>query len=478
MLPRLTPLASCLAGALAMASAIGQAASRTVTNCSDANVGSLRSAVAAAASSGDTVVFDMVQMACSTITLTSGQIVIGAEQITLQGPGAGLLTISGGNASRVFLDSPAGPLDYNRKLTINDLTIADGSAQYSVASGLVFGGCISSSGDVTLSGSVVKQCSVRNSDSTGEAVGGAVSATTLHLQYSTISGSYAEANAALGGGAYVRGAIDVRFSTISGNETKTSHTPESPGVGGGIASLGGTSGNVQIVSSAIVGNSADFGGGLYLGNNSGSRNIRVDHSTLSGNIAYVVGGGMRMYDSASNATATIVDSTISGNYSAFVTGGVANTGAALTISNSTVAFNHAHTATTPGGSVAVGLYTTLATLQSSIIAKNSAGAEADMSSPGGSTMLGSGNLIMVTVAGTTAPAGTLTDDPLLGALADNGGPTQTHALPFGGPAIGTGNNLARLPSDQRGPGFARSTAGKADIGAFQTGNGIFDAGFQ
>lgn len=69
-------------------------------------------------------------------------------------------------------------------------------------------------------------------------------------------------------------------------------------------------------------------------------------------------------------------------------------------------------------------------------------------------------------------------DALLGALADNGVPTLTHALPSGGPAYGSGNNLLHLASDQRGSGFARSTAGATDIGAFQTGDGIFSSGFE
>ena len=72
----------------------------------------------------------------------------------------------------------------------------------------------------------------------------------------------------------------------------------------------------------------------------------------------------------------------------------------------------------------------------------------------------------------------MTADPLLQALANNGGPTLTHQLQAGSPALGAGNNLAQLASDQRGPGFARSTAGKTDIGAFQTGDGIFYNGLE
>ncbi len=55
---------------------------------------------------------------------------------------------------------------------------------------------------------------------------------------------------------------------------------------------------------------------------------------------------------------------------------------------------------------------------------------------------------------------------------------MTRALGIGSPAIGTGNNLANLASDQRGPGFGRVTYGQTDIGAFQTGDGIFRDGFQ
>ena len=62
--------------------------------------------------------------------------------------------------------------------------------------------------------------------------------------------------------------------------------------------------------------------------------------------------------------------------------------------------------------------------------------------------------------------------------AGNGGPTQTFKLMAGSPAIGTGNNVLRLPSDQRGPGFARMTREKTDIGAYQTGDGIFASGFE
>src|SRR5689334_5221716 len=74
-----------------------QAATLTVTNASDSGAGSLRQAIATAAS-GDTIVFDTagVFAAPQTITLTSGQLVINTS-LTIQGPGARQLTVSGNN---------------------------------------------------------------------------------------------------------------------------------------------------------------------------------------------------------------------------------------------------------------------------------------------------------------------------------------------------------------------------------------------
>ncbi|NBB69512.1 MAG: hypothetical protein GVY33_04180, partial [Alphaproteobacteria bacterium] len=58
-------------------------------------------------------------------------------------------------------------------------------------------------------------------------------------------------------------------------------------------------------------------------------------------------------------------------------------------------------------------------------------------------------------------------DPLIGDLALNGGPTPTHALLAGSPAIDAGANPLALVNDQRGEGFAREVNGQADIGAFE-----------
>src|SRR5262249_37845014 len=105
----------------------------TVTNLLDSGDGSLRAEIAAAAS-GDTIVFDPSLK--GTITLTSGELAV-ATNLTIQGPGAGTLTVSGNNAQRGFHVLP------NANVTISGLTIANGN----VAD---FGAGIESEGSLTL----------------------------------------------------------------------------------------------------------------------------------------------------------------------------------------------------------------------------------------------------------------------------------------------------------------------------------------
>jgi hypothetical protein len=91
------------------------AATITVTNTNDSGAGSLRKAIADAASS------DMINFGITgTITLTSDQLVID-KGLTIQGPGANLLSISGNNASRVFF------INGGVTATLDGMTIRDGT---------------------------------------------------------------------------------------------------------------------------------------------------------------------------------------------------------------------------------------------------------------------------------------------------------------------------------------------------------------
>jgi hypothetical protein len=78
------------------------------------------------------------------------------------------------------------------------------------------------------------------------------------------------------------------------------------------------------------------------------------------------------------------------------------------------------------------------------------------------------NLISDSTGGSGyAPTDILDVDPMLGPLTDNGGPTLTHALLPGSPAIDAGDNTGAPEWDQRGPGFPRIVNGTVDIGAFE-----------
>ena len=124
---------------------------------------------------------------------------------------------------------------------------------------------------------------------------------TLMLTGSTLSGN---TSSGVGGGIYNNGgSVALSNSTLSGNFAV--------GPGGGIANLGGT---VTLTGSTLSGNiaSAD-GGGIY--SNSGS--IALSNSTLSGNESYTThGGGIFAY----SGTVTFSNSTVSGNFDNFGSG--------------------------------------------------------------------------------------------------------------------------------------------------------------
>ncbi|HUD84238.1 MAG TPA: hypothetical protein VMQ67_12075, partial [Candidatus Saccharimonadales bacterium] len=94
-----------------------EAATYEVINTNDSGAGTLRQTVLVAVSGGDTIVF-APSLNGQTITLTSGEITV-KTNLTILGPGSGLLTVSGNNASRVF-DFKGGVS------TISGLTIAHG----------------------------------------------------------------------------------------------------------------------------------------------------------------------------------------------------------------------------------------------------------------------------------------------------------------------------------------------------------------
>ena len=264
---------------------------------------------------------------------------------------------------------------------------------------------------------------------------------------------------------------------------------ETAGGGGGVLNENGT---MTITDCTISNNSASQDGltessftseGGGISNHSGS--LIITNSTISGNTcsagsfdplfpaaATAFGGGVD-----NSGSITITNCTISGN-SAVATGisssdtgyggGISN-GGDLQITSSTIAHNSASGDNGVGGGIN-GFEPTRT--DSSIIALNSAPVGPDLTGAGGLQSTGyniiGNNADAVINSQPTDQIGTPAApiDPLLGPLADNGGPTLTHALQPGSPAINRGDPAAP-PQDQRGYG----RLGVPDVGAFEF-NGI------
>jgi uncharacterized repeat protein (TIGR01451 family)/CSLREA domain-containing protein len=245
----------------------------------------------------------------------------------------------------------------------------------------------------------------------------------------------------------------------------------------------GNYGTLEIFTTTLETNSAGLrGGGLYdyEGGRAGFAN-----STLNGNSAQSGGGIFSDLFVNNNARVALVNSTLSGNTALRGGGGIYAKGGHLQLANTTVAGNYVYV---PVGifyaGMGGGVYitaTALMTAQNSILAGNTRRIHLDLPVPDDCLAIVESlhslgyNLIGTTdnclISGT--PLGNITgQEPLLGPLQFNGGPTQTQLPLPGSPAIDAGetpacldaNNLP-LASDQRG--FPRPFGGRCDIGAVE-----------
>jgi len=257
-----------------------------------------------------------------------------------------------------------------------------------------------------------------------------------------------------GGGILNHGGLTLSDSSILNNNA--GGTP--PGAnGGGINTVG----ILMVMNSVIRSNSAgQFGGGMSLG----AGTATVTDSTISGNSAIPKlhcdacgnGGGI-----ASFGTLTVTNSTISGNGAHSNAGGIlCDGGGTLTVTNSTISGNGANHGT--GGIDNLGTTTIGDTVLN--------GTGTIVNDGGTVTSLGY-NLASDDGGGVlTGPGDQINTDPMLGPLQDNGGPTFTHALLPGSPAIDRGDPNFMPPPfyDQRGPGFDRVVGDCiVDIGSFE-----------
>jgi parallel beta-helix repeat protein len=244
----------------------------------------------------------------------------------------------------------------------------------------------------------------------------------------------------------------------------------------------------EVTNCTFSGNSAAQGGGMY---NYFHSDPTVTGCAFSGNSAASYGGGM--YNNGSDPTVT--NCAFSGN-NASDGGGMCNVNGNPAVTNCTFSENSApsggggmyngansspkvtnctfsgNSASSSSGGGMCNYYNTAVTVVTNSIFWGDTGGEIRTGGPTDPTVTYS------VVQGGYSGAGNLNIDPLLGPLADNGGPTNTHALTFGSPAIDAGEML--LPSvvstDQRGVARPYPSGGSFDIGAYEYGREILTVG--
>lgn len=228
----------------------------------------------------------------------------------------------------------------------------------------------------------------------------------------------------------------------------------SGGLGSGVISIGSDA-EVTLRNLSIVDGKAMEGAGIL---NRGT--LTLDHSLVANN-QVMPGGKPRgggIFSTDNSTDLTLLNSTVSGNY-AEDGGGIYNLGGPVTLRNSTIAFNRANDG---GGFWGGGVLS----VRNSIIANN---ADDGTNVPSSSNCNGLGTTVFTGVnIASDATCGTdaalLIADPLLADLVNNGGPTKTHALHVGSPAIDLGAQCTEA-TDQRY--VARPVGASCDAGAYE-----------
>jgi hypothetical protein len=426
----------------------GHAATITVTNTNDSGPGSLRQALTDE-HDGDTIGFSAA-LNGQTITLTSAELVID-EDITISGPGPEMLTVSSSFSTpfRIFHVLPG------HSVAIQGLMITGGI----VGDTDPGGGILNDHATLT-----VRNCAV-NFNYSGYAGGGIFNDgsngnATLTIVDSTVSSNFSPFGAGIvNEGDEGSATLTIVDSAVNDNRSTNGSPPYDFGVAGGI----GSSGIVTISKSTISGNLAsNEAGGI-----ASAGELTITDSTISGNGAGGFGqnnwpgrgGGISALGSV-----TISNSTISGN-SAWGNdfkgpgygGGIAADTTGGEINNCTISGNGA----TIGGGISTGGGLGIGT---TILNNFGANIDGAVTSHGYNVSSDNGGGFL------NGPGDQINTDPMLGALQDNGGPTLTHALLPGSPAIDAGDpNFTPPPFyDQRGPRFRRVFNGRIDVGSFET----------
>lgn len=282
-------------------------ATLTVSSLADGGPASLRGALAQA-QSGDTIEFAS-SLNGGTIFLSGAQGELQLQtNVTIQGPGASNLTVSGNNASRVF------SVFSGVNASITGLTITGGRNTFTTLN-TAAGGGILNNGTLSLEGCIITG---NTADASGPITsfsfgGGIFSQGNLSLTNCTVSGNTAHAGAvgtAKGGGIYMAAPFTLTLtnSTVTANVA----TGAALAVGGGICgepvdilqNAGPTlilsdcslTNNTAITPPGVTGNPAALGGGIYVAGGGSVQTVSLVRCQLVGNaatgIASAAGGGL------------------------------------------------------------------------------------------------------------------------------------------------------------------------------------------
>jgi Right handed beta helix region len=421
----------------------------TVLSTGDTGPGTLRAAIEQANLDPAQDTINFAQSVTGTITLSTALPDL-STNIIIAGPGPSAMTLARSDADgtpnfRIFT-VPMGV-----QVTISGMTITRGHVDFG-GSG-PSGGGILNEGMLTLTNCTLSYNSAGGVFG-GNSAGGIFNGGTMTLVDCTISDN----SASLGGGIYNAGTLMLSHCTISGNSVAGEFVL---GLGGGIFNQG----TLSLVDCTISGNGASTffsssGGGIFNGGT-----LTLNDCTLSGNSAYSVkipasGGGI-----SNRGRLTITDCTLSGNTADRFGGGIFNfNGGTLILTDCTLSGNTAGSGggvdVAPGLGGLVGKVTTTMSLFA-----NAAGSNFVVDAGASFVSLGH-NLFSDAPKLSLDRTDLINTDPLLGPLADNGGPTLTQALLPGSPAIDAGIAVSGVTSDQRG--ITRPQGSVPDIGAFES----------
>jgi hypothetical protein len=393
-----------------------------------------------------------------TITLNSAYgplVLVDSHPLTINGPTALTVNISGGYQTEVFQINP------RTVVTMNNLAIINGIATLPPSGG---GGGILNQGTLNLS-----NCLLAHDSANVGGNGGGIynNGGTVTLTNCTLSNDKADNGGGLyndNGGMATLNNCTLRDDAATAPNGNGGGLFATNGNGGGIFNKGST---VTLANCTLSYDTAADGGGLYNGNGGMAtlNNCALSNDAATGTngkgggiVPVTLGGGI-----FNEGTVTLTNCTLANNFAEFG-GGVFN-GNLATLTNCTLSNNSA-------GTVGGGIYNldeATLILTNTIVAGNSSDifavgpdvvADHDLIGNGKDSLIsnGGGNIV-----------GTSTNpiDPLLGPLQNNGGPTETMALLPGSPAIGMAGNSMAPAKDQRGITRIDELGETADIGAFE-----------